>query len=262
VATQSVTVAESGPTVTIALVDGNDVINATEAQAGVPLSGTVSGLAANSTFEVTVTDNGVTKDYVATVNAAGTGWTATIPSADATALANGTATVSAQVTDANGNTSAVATQSVTVAESGPTVTIALVDGNDVINATQTTSGVAISGTETSADGQTVTIAILNSGKQVVDTLTTVASAGAWSVTLSEAQLLALPSGVYTFQADVSTATPANPIVTISRSLEWIATSGGNWAQGSNWSGGVAPTAVDDATVDLTGSYGITVSGAD
>jgi fibronectin-binding autotransporter adhesin len=74
--------------------------------------------------------------------------------------------------------------------------------------------------------------------------------------------LALPSGVYTFQADVSTATPANQIVTISRSLEWIATSGGNWAQGSNWSGGVAPTAVDDATVDLTGSYGITVSGAD
>ena len=55
---------------------------------------------------MTVTDNGATKTYVATVNVAGTGWSATIPSTDAVALANGTATVSAQVTDANGNQSA------------------------------------------------------------------------------------------------------------------------------------------------------------
>ena len=79
VATQTVTVAETGPTVTIAAVEGNNVINAAEASAGVPLSGTVTGLAANSTFQVTVTDNGVTKSYTATVNAAGTAWTATIP---------------------------------------------------------------------------------------------------------------------------------------------------------------------------------------
>ncbi len=100
----------AGPTVTIAAVEGNNVINATEAAAGVPLTGTVSGIAANSTFNVTVTDNGVVKTYVATVNGAGTAWTATIPSTDATALANGTATVSAQVTDANGNVSPLATQ--------------------------------------------------------------------------------------------------------------------------------------------------------
>src|SRR5438045_521248 len=107
IATQSVTVAETGPAVTIALVDGNNVINFAEAKAagGVPLTGTVTGIAANSTFQVTVTDNGVTKSYTATVNAAGTSWSATIPSTDALALANGTATVSAQVTDANGNSS-------------------------------------------------------------------------------------------------------------------------------------------------------------
>ena len=74
VASQTVTVAETGPTVTIALVDGNNVINFAEAHAagGVPLSGTVTGIAANSSFQVTVTDNGVTKSYTATVNAAGT----------------------------------------------------------------------------------------------------------------------------------------------------------------------------------------------
>jgi len=63
---------ETLPTVTINPVDGTNVINAAEAANGVALSGNVSGLAANSTFLVTVTDNGVTKSYTATVTAAGT----------------------------------------------------------------------------------------------------------------------------------------------------------------------------------------------
>ena len=49
-------------------------------------------------------------------------------------LANGTATVSAQVTDALGNQSALASQTVTVAETLPTVSINAIDGNNVINA--------------------------------------------------------------------------------------------------------------------------------
>src|SRR5205807_4102055 len=116
IATQSVTVAETLPTVAITTpIAGDNILNRSEAAAGVSHTGTVTGIAANSTFQVTVTDNGVTKSYTATVNAAATGWSATIPSTDALALANGTATVSAQVTDANGNSSAIATQSVTVA---------------------------------------------------------------------------------------------------------------------------------------------------
>ena len=95
---------------------------------------------------MTVTDNGVIKTYVATVNTAGTTWSATIPATDATALANGTATVSALVTDANGNVSPVATQTVTVAEAGPTVTIDAVDGNNLINHTEALAGVALTGT--------------------------------------------------------------------------------------------------------------------
>ena len=113
--------------------------------AGVPLTGTVSGIAANSTFNVTVTDNGVIKTYVATVNGAGTAWSATIPATDATALANGTATVSALVTDINGN-QATASQTVTVAETGPAVTIDAVEGNNVINHTEALAGVPLTGT--------------------------------------------------------------------------------------------------------------------
>ena len=165
-------------TVTIDPVDGNNVITLAEAQAaaGVPLSGTVTGLAANSTFQVTVTDNEVTKSYTATVNAAGTAWTATIPSSDATALANGTATVSAQVTDANGNQSLLATQLVTVDET-PTTSFTDVWTN-ALGGSWTTPANWSTGVPGAADvislplssGETVTVSSgTNSVSQIVET---------------------------------------------------------------------------------------------
>src|SRR5262249_57726199 len=111
-----------------------EVINGAEAEAaaGVPRSGAVSGLAAGATFNVPVTDAGVPNPYTATVNAAGTNWTATIPTADASTLANGTATVSVTVTDIDGNVSIPAIRLVTVVETLPTVTIDPVDRKSVV----------------------------------------------------------------------------------------------------------------------------------
>src|SRR5262244_28165 len=85
-ATQTFAVHETLPTVTISAQggDGDNVINHVEAQDGVTLSGTVTGLAAGATFLITVTDGEFSKTYTATVNDAGTGWTATIQTADAT----------------------------------------------------------------------------------------------------------------------------------------------------------------------------------
>ena len=110
------------------------------------LGGTVSGLAQGATFSVRVTDGSFSKSYTATVGSGGN-WTATIPSSDATALANGTATVSAEVTDVNGNI-ATASQTVTLAETLPTVAINEVDGNNVINYAEAhaAGGVPLSGT--------------------------------------------------------------------------------------------------------------------
>src|SRR6185437_10855226 len=180
---QAVTVAESGPTVTIAAVEGNNVINAAHAPGGVPLSGTVSGIVPNSTFTVTVTDNGVTHTYTATVNAAGNAWSATIPSSDATALANGTATVSAQVTDVNGNV-ATASQAVTVAESGPTQTISAVEGNNVINAAEAAQGVPLSGTVSGiAANSTFTVTVTDNGVTHTYTATVNAAGNGWSATI-------------------------------------------------------------------------------
>src|SRR5205814_1797532 len=117
-AVQSVAVHETRPTDGKSVVEGGR-IDAAAAGAGEALSGSVSGLAANSTFQITLTDGAFSKSSAATVNAAGTGWTATIPAGDATTFADGTATVTAQVTDQYGNVSTQAVQSVAVHETRP-----------------------------------------------------------------------------------------------------------------------------------------------
>ena len=132
-ASEPVIVAETLPTVTINKIDGDDIINNAACGGGrcdcggghgssaVQLSGTVTGIAANSTFQVTVANSWYSKSYTATVNAAGTGWSATMPASDVAQLPNGTAAVSAQVTDRYGNVSPPATQLVTVEGTAPVV---------------------------------------------------------------------------------------------------------------------------------------------
>jgi len=160
-----------------------------------------------ATFNVSVTDGSFNKSYTATVGPGGT-WSATIPSADAVTLANGTATVSAQVTDANGNQSAVATQNVTVAKSGPAILITTpIAGDNIINKSEAAAGVTISGTATAGsaavNGQTTTITLVNSSNVVQDTYTSTVTGGAWSVNVTAAQAQALADGSYSVNANVS-----------------------------------------------------------
>src|SRR5262249_40320563 len=143
-ATQTFAVHETLPTVTISALaaNGGNVINHAEAQAGVTLSGSVTGLAAGARVGSPVADGSLTDRYTATVNAQGTGWTTTIPPADATTLKDGTLTVTAQVTDQFGNQSVQATQTFTVHEL-PTVTISEQDGDgdNVITRAEAQGGV-------------------------------------------------------------------------------------------------------------------------
>ena len=210
---QAVTVAESGPTLTINPVEGNNVINFAEAHAagGVPLSGTVSGIAGNASFTVTVSDNGVIHSYTATVDAAGTTWSATIPSTDAVALANGTATVSAQVTDASGNQASFS-QAVTVAESGPTLTINPVEGNNVINFAEAhaAGGVPLSGTVSGiAANASFTVTVSDNGVIHSYTATVDAAGTTWSATIPSSDAITLANGTATVSAQVTDAS-GNP----------------------------------------------------
>src|SRR6202011_2502165 len=207
-ASQSVTVAETLPTVSISAIDGNNVINNAQAHAaaGVALSGAVTGLTQGATFNVSVTDGTFSKTYTATVGAGGT-WTATIPSADAVTLANGTATVSAQVTDALGNQSALASQSVTVAETLPTVSISAIDGNNVINNTQAhaSGGVALSGAVTGlTQGATFNVSVTDGTFSKTYTAT-VGTGGTWTATIPSADAVTLANGTATVSAQVTDA---------------------------------------------------------
>jgi hypothetical protein len=153
------TVATTLPTVTINPVDadGDNVVNHVDAQNGVGLSGSVHGLAPNSMFSITVTDGSFKHSYPATVNAAGTGWTATIPNTDATTLPNGTLTVTAQVTDQFANQSVPASQAFTVAQVLPVATLSVNDTSDHIinNAESTAVAFTVGGLDDTGSGTVI-----------------------------------------------------------------------------------------------------------
>ena len=44
-------------------------------------------------------------------------------------------------------------------------------------------------------------------------------------------------------------------------IQWLTGVSGDWSQGSDWAGGVAPGAGDDAVIDASGSYTVTISTA-
>src|SRR5205814_2131493 len=232
IATQSVTVAETGPAVTIALVDGNNVINFAEKKTGVNLTqiGTANGVAAKRTFQVTVTDNGVTKSYTATVTASGSAWSATIPSSTASLHDALPISVSAQVTDANGNSSAIATQSVTVAETGPAVTIALVDGNNVINFAEAKAagGVPLTGTGTGIAANTTFQVTVTANAATKNYTATVTAAGtSWSATTPSTDALPLANDAPPISAQVTDANGnssaiATQSVTVAETLPTVA----------------------------------------
>ena len=216
------TVATVAPTVTIAPVDGNNVINNAQARAagGVALSGTVSGLAAGTTFSVAVIDGGFDKTYTATVDAAGTGWTATISESDAITLADGTATVTTQVTDAYGNQSAVASDSVTVAETFSTVTIAPVAGDNVINHAEANAagGVALIGSVSGLSaGATFSVTVADGSFNKSYTATVNASGNGWTATLPESDAITLADGTATVTTQVTNA-DGNPPSSASESV--------------------------------------------
>jgi hypothetical protein len=180
-ATQTFAVHETLPIVTISAQDGDgdNVINHAEAQGGVTLSGSVTGLAAGATFNITVADGSFTHSYTAMVNAQGTGWTATIPPTDATTLKDGTLTVTAQVTDQFGNQSEQATQTFTVNETLPTVTITRISpdtGSSASDGITNMAVVTVSGT-TEANS---TVKLFDEGNQAGTAITD--STGHWSVT--------------------------------------------------------------------------------
>ncbi|EMZ5625326.1 Ig-like domain-containing protein [Enterobacter roggenkampii] len=182
----------TAPTVTIDTVAGDNVINASEAAAGVAISGTTTAEAGQT---VTVTLGG--KSYTAQVQQGGV-WSVNVPGSDLTALADSGYTVQVSVSDAAGNPGS-AGKTITLDTTPPTVSFNVVAGDDVINSVEHGQAQIVSGSATGA----------NVGDKVVITLgshqytTTVDASGNWSVGVPASVISALTDGTVTLRATIT-----------------------------------------------------------
>ena len=184
----------TAPSVTINTIATDDILNATEAQSDLAISGTSTAEAGQT---LTVSLNG--KDYTTTVSANGS-WTLNVPAADLAGLTDGSVTVTAAVSDKAGNPASV-DHTLTVDVTVPAVTIHTVAGDDVINVAEQNQAQIISGSATgAAAGDTVTVTI---GGQSYTTV--LDAAGNWSVGVPANVISGLSDGSVTVTASVTDA---------------------------------------------------------
>ena len=184
----------TAPSVTINTIATDDILNATEAQSDLAISGTSTAEAGQT---LTVSLNG--KDYTTTVSANGS-WTLNVPAADLAGLTDGSVTVTASVSDKAGNPASV-DHNLTVDVTVPTVTIHTVAGDDVINVAEHKQAQIISGSATgAAAGDKVTVTI---GGQTYTTV--LDAAGNWSVGVPANVISGLSDGTVTVSASVTDA---------------------------------------------------------
>jgi len=198
-----------------------NIINQSEVAAGFTISGTATAgsMPVNGqTATITIVDSSNVVKYTYTTIVANGAWSVNVPAAQAQALADGTYSIKATVSDTTGNTATTATQTITVDTVPPSVAITS-SGGPTNQATQT-----ITGTVDVADaGATVTI---------LDGTTAVGSAivqsnGSWSssVTLNSgsnsltAKVSDLAGNTATSTAVVYTLSTTGPTVTESLAFD-------------------------------------------
>ncbi|WP_409449469.1 Ig-like domain-containing protein [Enterobacter sp. WCHEn045836] len=182
----------TAPSVTINTIALDDILNATEAQSDLAISGTSTAEAGQT---VTVSLNG--KDYTATVGSDGH-WTLNVPAADLAVLSDGSVTVTASVSDKAGNPASV-DHNLTVDMTVPVVTINTIAGDDVINVAEHAQAQIVSGSATgAAPGDKVTVTI---GGQTYTTV--LDAAGNWSVGVPASVISGLSDGTVTVTASVT-----------------------------------------------------------
>ncbi|MEP4882961.1 Ig-like domain-containing protein, partial [Maribacter dokdonensis] len=197
------------PVLVIDDITADNILNATEAAADVTVTGTVSG-DFNTGDTVTLTVDGT--DYTGTVDAAGD-FNIDVPGSKLAADPDTTVDGSVTTTDTAGN-SATATdaQAYSVDTTSPAITVNVVAGDDIINATEDDSPVTINGTTTNVeDGQTVTVTLNG------ETYTTTVSGSTWTLDIPALDAQALPVNA-TITADVSDL-GGNPAIQVTRDIQ-------------------------------------------
>lgn len=189
---QEFSVDTTAPTVTINTISHDNMLNAAEAAQNLALSGTSTAEAGQT---VTVTFNG--NQYTAQVQADGS-WTLDVPAADMAGIADGSAAVTATVSDKAGNP-ASAGSSVLVDTTVPQISFNIVAGDDVVNIAEHGQALIVSGKVTGAQAGDVITVTLN-GKDYTAMLD---ASGSWSVGVPAADVGALVNGEQTISATLT-----------------------------------------------------------
>ncbi len=190
---QEVRVDTAAPVIAIDTLAGNDILNSTEV--GQPL--TISGTSVNAEAGQTVTVSLNGKDYTTTLNADGS-WHLEVGADDLSVLAEGTATVTATVSDKAGNTSSTS-HDMQVALTAPIIAIDIVAGDDVINHAEHEQSQVISGTTVNAVvGDAISVEINGHTYN-----TTVNADGTWSVDVPARVIGELQNGTVTITATIT-----------------------------------------------------------
>nr|HDJ1434286.1 Ig-like domain-containing protein [Enterobacter asburiae] len=182
----------TAPAVSIDTVAGDNVINGSEAAAGVAISGTTTAEVGQT---VTVTLGG--KSYTAQVQQGGI-WSVNVPGADLSALADNGYTVQVSVSDAAGNPGS-AGKAITLDATPPTVSFNAVAGDDVINSVEHGQAQIVSGTATGASVGDKLVITIGSNQYT----TTVDASGNWSVGVPASVISALNDGTVTLSATIT-----------------------------------------------------------
>uniref|UniRef100_UPI0034D232F0 Ig-like domain-containing protein n=1 Tax=Enterobacter asburiae TaxID=61645 RepID=UPI0034D232F0 len=182
----------TAPAVSIDTVAGDNVINGSEAAAGVAISGTTTAEVGQT---VTVTLGG--KSYAAQVQQGGI-WSVNVPGTDLSALADNGYTVQVSVSDAAGNPGS-AGKAITLDTTPPTVSFNVVAGDNVINSVEHGQAQIVSGTATGASVGDKLVITIGSNQYT----TTVDASGNWSVGVPASVISALNDGTVTLSATIT-----------------------------------------------------------
>ncbi|HCT5221225.1 TPA: Ig-like domain-containing protein [Enterobacter hormaechei] len=182
----------TAPSVTINTIATDDILNASEAQSDLAISGT-STAEAGQTVTVTLGGN----SYTAQVQQGGV-WSVNVPGTDLSALADNGYTVQASVSDAAGNPGS-AGKAITFDTTPPTVSFNVVAGDDVINSVEHGQAQIVSGTATGASVGDKVVITIGSNQYT----TTVDASGKWSVGVPASVISALTDGTVTLSATIT-----------------------------------------------------------
>ena len=191
----TINVDSSAGGISIAILAGDNILNAQESGKDLLVRGTTSNVLAGQT--VTVTLNG--KTYTAKVDAQGN-WNTTIPTADLKALPNdGNYLLKASVSDQNHNTVTDQENLLVVTHHLPQPTLNPPFGDGYLNGSEAQKDQTLSGTTGSkGPGQTVIVTI--GGKEYTGS---VDENGNWSVTVPAGDLQHLPAGTVPINVNVT-----------------------------------------------------------